>query len=44
MGLDAVELVRIGDLGEGELLVVVIRSRKARPSCEPWTLAILRAV
>ena len=34
VGLGDVELVGIDDLGEGEPLVVVIRSRMARPTCE----------
>ncbi len=34
VGLGEVELVGIDDAGEGEPLVVVIRSRKRRPTCE----------
>ena len=34
VGLGDVDLVGIDNLGEGEPLEVVIRSRKARPSCE----------
>ena len=34
VGLGDVDLVGIDDLGEGAPLEVVIRSRKARPSCE----------
>ena len=34
VGLGDVELLGIDDGGEGAPLVVVIRSRKARPACE----------
>ena len=45
VGLGDVELVGVDDAGEGAPLVVVIRSRKARPVCEVlWEAGVVQGV